>query len=168
MSSEKGASSWLSVLPIEEHGFALHKEAFYDALCLCYGWSPVGLPFICVCGSGFTVDHVGSHNDFTVSVLCHDVAIEPALQKMIGKSLQYVTANVEDEAHVDYSAQGFRGGRYQRGFFDVREISPIASSYAITLLLLLCHSGIGSTGTMGAGAPSQNCLRKLQSNYVIT
>ena len=27
-SSEKGASSWLSTLPIAEHGFALHKEAF--------------------------------------------------------------------------------------------------------------------------------------------
>ena len=38
LSSEKGVSSWLSVLPIEEHGFALHKGAFRDALCLRYGW----------------------------------------------------------------------------------------------------------------------------------
>ena len=36
--SEKGASSWLSALPISEHGFALHKGAFRDALCLRYGW----------------------------------------------------------------------------------------------------------------------------------
>ena len=35
--SEKGASSWLSALPISEHGFALHKGAFRDALCLRYG-----------------------------------------------------------------------------------------------------------------------------------
>jgi len=35
--SEKEASSWLSVLPIEEHGFALHKGAFRVALCLRYG-----------------------------------------------------------------------------------------------------------------------------------
>ena len=35
--SEKGASSWLSALPIFEHGFALHKGAFRDALCLRYG-----------------------------------------------------------------------------------------------------------------------------------
>lgn len=34
LSSEKGASSWLFVLPIEEHGFVLHKGAFWDALCL--------------------------------------------------------------------------------------------------------------------------------------
>ena len=57
LSSEKGASSWLSVLPIEEHGFALHKGAFRDALCLRYGWLPSGLPAKCVCGHGFTVDH---------------------------------------------------------------------------------------------------------------
>ena len=25
-----------------EHGFALHKAAFRDALCLCYGWLPIG------------------------------------------------------------------------------------------------------------------------------
>ncbi|KAL5475504.1 hypothetical protein EMCRGX_G025326 [Ephydatia muelleri] len=34
--SEKGASSWLSVLPISDHGFALHKGAFHDAMCLRY------------------------------------------------------------------------------------------------------------------------------------
>lgn len=36
--SEKGASAWLTALPIEEHGFALHKGAFRDALALTYGW----------------------------------------------------------------------------------------------------------------------------------
>ena len=55
--SEKGSSSWLSVLPVEEHGFALHKGAFRDALFLCYGWLPSGLPIHCVCGRGFSVDH---------------------------------------------------------------------------------------------------------------
>ena len=30
VSVEKGASSWLSTLPIEEHGFNLHKGAFRD------------------------------------------------------------------------------------------------------------------------------------------
>jgi len=34
LGSEKGTSSWLSILPIEEHG--LHKGAFRDALCLWY------------------------------------------------------------------------------------------------------------------------------------
>ena len=32
--SEKGASSWLSTLPIAEHGFALHKGCTMFALCM--------------------------------------------------------------------------------------------------------------------------------------
>jgi len=57
VSSEKGASSWLSVLPIAEHGFALHKGAFRDALCLRYGWHPSNLPTQCICGKQFTIEH---------------------------------------------------------------------------------------------------------------
>jgi len=56
VSSEKGASSWLSTVPIAEHGFALHKGAFRDALCLRYGWRPPGLPTTCVCGKNFSVE----------------------------------------------------------------------------------------------------------------
>jgi len=32
---EKGASSWLTTLPVKEHGFSLHKTVFHDALLLC-------------------------------------------------------------------------------------------------------------------------------------
>ena len=56
-SSEKGASSWLSTLPIAEHGFALHKGEFRDALCLRYGWRPPRLPSHCICSNQFTVQH---------------------------------------------------------------------------------------------------------------
>ena len=55
-STEKGASSWLATLPITEHGFALHKGAFRDALCLRYGWRPSHLPSHCICGQNF-VEH---------------------------------------------------------------------------------------------------------------
>ena len=34
LSQEKGASIWLTARPIEIHGFALHKSAFRDALCI--------------------------------------------------------------------------------------------------------------------------------------
>ncbi len=57
-SKEKGASTWLSTLPITEHGFALHKGAFWDALCLWNGWPPSHLPSHCVCGKQFAVEHV--------------------------------------------------------------------------------------------------------------
>jgi len=48
---------------------------------------------------------------FTATVLsevCHDVAIEPVLQRLTRENLHYATANVEDEAHLDVSARGFR------------------------------------------------------------
>ena len=45
LSTEKRASTWLSVLPIDEYGFCLHKSAFRDALampkiCMAYQASP--------------------------------------------------------------------------------------------------------------------------------
>jgi hypothetical protein len=41
---EKGASSWLTSLPIEKIYFALHKGAFHDALALRYNWQPLHTP----------------------------------------------------------------------------------------------------------------------------
>ena len=55
--SEKGASSWLSALPIETHKFDLSKASFHDAVCLRYGWAVPHLPSTCICGSLFTVSH---------------------------------------------------------------------------------------------------------------
>ena len=38
LASEKGASSWLCALLLQEYGFSLHKTTNHDALALCYGW----------------------------------------------------------------------------------------------------------------------------------
>ena len=98
--SEKGASSWLTALPIIDHGFSLHKGAFRDALCLRYNWNPPLLPSSCVCDSSFQVDHALSchyggfpsirHNelrDLTTHFLTEvfsNVGVEPALQRVRG------------------------------------------------------------------------------------
>ena len=136
--SEKGASSWLSALPVEEHGFALHKGAFRDVLFLHYGWLPSGLPVHCVCGQGFSIDHplncpTGGyptlrHNelrDFTAELLsevCADVCTEPPLQPLSGETLTYATANVEDGARLDISAAGLWGSQYQKDFLMLRSL----------------------------------------------
>ena len=57
LAKEKGVSNWLTVLPIEEHGFTLHKRAFRDAICLRYGWVPAQVPVNCACGTSFSVQH---------------------------------------------------------------------------------------------------------------
>ena len=97
-SKEKGSSIWLTSLPIEEHGFYLHKGEFRDALCLRYGWAIPNTPQSCICGHKFEVDHALSCKrggfviqgrnelrDFTASLLtevCHNVAVEPSLQPL--------------------------------------------------------------------------------------
>ena len=56
LAQEKGASAWLTALPIEEHG---HKAAFKDSLSLSlrYGWPFQNSPSHCSCGQPFTVEH---------------------------------------------------------------------------------------------------------------
>ena len=56
------------------------------------------------------------------------------LRRLTSESLQYATANVEDEAHLDVSAREFCGGCHQRGFFDVRVFNPTSSSYCDTAI----------------------------------
>lgn len=60
LNMEKGASSWLTTLPLKEHGFNLTKGEFMDALHLRYGWPLKHLPSHCVCGENFSVEHAFS------------------------------------------------------------------------------------------------------------
>ena len=43
-------------LPIKEHGFALHEDAFCDAFCLRYSWTPLHSSSLCVCGSNMSIE----------------------------------------------------------------------------------------------------------------
>ena len=54
---DKGASSWLNAIAIEEHGLALNKREFRDSLCLHYNLPLPNLPSYCACGEMFTVNH---------------------------------------------------------------------------------------------------------------
>ena len=45
---EKGASSWLSVLPLRKMGYTLNKQEFRDAICLRYGWEIKGVVVVAV------------------------------------------------------------------------------------------------------------------------
>ena len=57
LSLKKGASTWLAALPIQDHGFTLHKSAFQDAICLRYGWGLKQMASHCLCGKPFNVEH---------------------------------------------------------------------------------------------------------------
>ena len=105
---EKGGSSWLTAIPLDEYGFALHKSAFQDAIALRYGWLPLHTPANCACGKSFSVEHALScpkgglpsirHNeirDLTARLLtevCSQVATEPELQPVPPDGLSLSTA----------------------------------------------------------------------------
>ena len=61
LASEKGASSWLTSLPIKEFGYILNKQQFADALALRYNPPPnlnlKDCPRTCACGKSNSVNH---------------------------------------------------------------------------------------------------------------
>ena len=94
---EKGASSWLSALPIKAIGYALNKQEFTDAIWICmrYGWKVKGIPTHCACGETNSVDHslirkLGGYTSMRhksvrnskaqiMREVCRDVQTEPKL-----------------------------------------------------------------------------------------
>ncbi len=145
--SQPGASSWLTSLPIKEHGFCLHKGAFVDAMALRYGWTLTKTPTHCACGTGFVVDHMLScgfpslrHNeirDLTVRLLtevCNHVQIEPELQEITTEAMSRRSANTTNGARLDVAASGVWGDRRERTLIDVRVFNPFAPSNSNTTL----------------------------------
>ena len=63
-----------------------------------------------------------------LSEVCNNVVTEPHLQPLSGETLQYKTANRDDNARLDIAANGFWGGRFERSYFDVRIFNPSAPS----------------------------------------
>ena len=143
LSQMKGASSWLTAMPLEQEHFTLNKREFSDAVCLRYRWHLKRLPSSCPCSKDYNVDHALNcakggfvnqrHNRVRnlfaniISEVHKDVAIEPTLMPLTGEQLP-ASANTADEARLDISARGFwQDG--QRAFFDVRVFNPFAPTH---------------------------------------
>jgi hypothetical protein len=133
--SEKGASSWLTTLPVENLGFVMNAQEFQDALCLRYNLPISNMPSFCACGKANSVDHalccmkggytVMRHNNVRdteaalLQEVCKDVTIEPPLipSKELG-----------DRSSLDVGARGLWSG-LEKTLFDVRIFHPGAKSY---------------------------------------
>ena len=92
----KGASSWLTSLPLKEQGYVLSKGEFFDSIALRYRWTFKRLPNNCVCGQDFSMDHalqcgngeyvIRRHNMIRdmfselLNQVCHGVHTETSLQ----------------------------------------------------------------------------------------
>ena len=116
LSSEKGSSVWLTVVPLHELGFNLNKREFRDAIKLRYDWPIEDIPTRCICGDIFSVDHsmvckkggfiIQRNNELRdleadlLSMVCNDVEIEPQLQDVTGEQLSS-GSNLAMEARLD-------------------------------------------------------------------
>ena len=116
LTQEKSASSWLTVKPLRQHGFTLHKSAFHDALVLQYDWPLFNLQEKCVCGKNFSPDHAMScptgglpsmrHNEIRdilgklISEVSTSTRIEPPLQPVTGETFVWQSTTREDDARL--------------------------------------------------------------------
>ena len=55
---EKGASSWLTCLPLQKLGYVLNKQEFRDSMALRYNWAVPDMPRVCGCGKPSNIDHL--------------------------------------------------------------------------------------------------------------
>ena len=133
---EKGASAWLSALPIKRLGYVVNKQEFRDAVSLRYGWTIPDMPKTCGCGKQNSIDHllmcskggytIMRHNalrDCEAKLLrevCRDVKTEPALIPTVSEMM---SGNIADRARADVSAIGVWSGS-ERTFVDVMVTHP--------------------------------------------
>ena len=154
LNQENGASIWISSLPLEDEGYVITKQLFWDLIRIRYGWELLRLPETCVCGSKFNLQHALSckkggfvtirHNQIRnitaklLNEICSDVQLEPQLQKLSGEQFEARTANKSEEARLDISARGFWCSG-QKALFDVRVFNPMAMRYR-QMNLSKCYS----------------------------
>ena len=143
LASEKGASSWLTALPLKEYGYILNRQEFTDAIAMRYNLKIKDVAKVCACGEMNSVDHALTckkggyvalrHNwlrdaiaKLLSSAKCKDVKIEPQLLPTNGKSLSSGSITA-DQARLDISARSV-WNVCERAFFDVRVFNPLAPS----------------------------------------
>ena len=74
---EKGASSWLTSLPLKRLGFVLNKQEFRDAIALRYNWNIPNIPELCGCGKKNSVVHTLSCHMGGYTHMRHDSGETP-------------------------------------------------------------------------------------------
>ena len=134
-SKDKGASSWLTAMPLVDQGLVLNKQEFRDSLRLRYNMPWSDLLSKCVCGEKYSVCHAlsckkggfvsqrhdGVHNLLTslIGKVCTNVEVEPHLQPLDNERFNVRSAVTSPEARLDFKAGGF-WSRGVTAFFDVR------------------------------------------------
>ena len=120
---DKGASSWLTAVPLVDQGLVLNKQEFRDSLRLRYNMPLSDLPSKCVCGEKYTVCHalsckkggfVVQRHDGVLNLLtsligkvCTYVEVEPQLEPLDNERFNLRTTVTSQETRLDFKAGGF-------------------------------------------------------------
>ena len=143
LASKKGASCWLTSLPLQRYGFVLNKQQFHDSICLRYNYSIKLAAKVCAySGEPYSVNHCltckkggyvtlrhNSLRDLLAELLeeiCKDVVIEPTLLPLTGENLP-PGSNLSDGARLDVSCINL-WSPLSRAFIDGRIFNPQAQS----------------------------------------
>ncbi len=146
---EKGASAWLTALPLSNLNYTLNKREFHDSIALRYGWTIKDIPNFCGCGNKNSIYHSLDckkggyvsmrHNavrDTFAYLLreakCKDVRVEPSLLPVDPANFSQNT-NVQEDARLDISAVGVFAP-FERTFFDIRVTHPNCDTNAFKTL----------------------------------
>ena len=142
--SEKGASKSLKALPLKRYNFTLTKSEFRDRLCIRYNIEAKNTPINYPCVEKFTLSHalqcamgLYTHMSFNeirdifakiMHGFCYDVEVETTLQLLQGESFVHRTTRTDENARLDFKANGLCGSGLSRYFFDVKIFNPVAKS----------------------------------------
>ena len=140
---EKGASSWLTTMPLDWLGYTLNRTEFRDSLALRYNWSIKDIPHFCACGKkndinhcltckkgGYTImrhNHIRDAEAKIMREICYDVKVEPMLTPLGTGDQMKKGTNVADQARADISARSVWSPS-DLTFVDVRVTHPNAPS----------------------------------------
>ena len=140
---EKGASSWLTTLPLEWLGYTLNRTEFRDSIALRYNWAIKDLPRYCSCGTENDINHcltckkggyvILRHNHIRdteakiMKEVCFDVQTEPILTPLVPGENMMRSTNITDHARLDIAARGVWSPS-DRTFLDIRVSHPNAPS----------------------------------------
>ena len=131
----KGASLWLTAIPLKDQGSALNKQEFRDSLRLRYNLPLQDLPSTCACGQPFNVSHAlsckkggfvaqrhdGVRNQLTylLSKVFKNVQVKPHLPPLDNEAMNLRSATTSSDPRLDVKAGSF-WSRGETAFFDVR------------------------------------------------
>ena len=73
INTEQGASTWLTILPIEDEGYMVNTKQFWNLVNIRYGWPLSTTSRTCACGSNFNIERCLTCKKEVLFTLRHNI-----------------------------------------------------------------------------------------------